>query len=72
MRFVGAKFWTALAPVSRVAFLVDSGAPLVALVVGMESMGDRVDGVVVSSVAKWVCGATYVVYDRHFLFRIGT
>ena len=38
MRFVGAKFWTALAPVSRVVFLADSGAPLVALVVGRVSM----------------------------------
>lgn len=38
MRFVGAKFWTALAPVSRVAFLIDSGAPLVASVVGRVSM----------------------------------
>lgn len=53
MRFGGAKFWTMLAPVSRVEFLVDSGAPLVALVVGRVSMV-FVGGVVVGSVV-WVC-----------------
>ena len=51
MRFGGAKFWTMLAPVSRVWFLVDSGAPLVAFVVGRESM--VLDGgVVVLSVVE--------------------
>ena len=57
MRFVGAKFWTTLAPVSRVAFLVDSVAPLVALVVGRVSMVAMV-AMVVSSVANGLCNAT--------------
>lgn len=65
MRFGGAKFWTALAPVSRLAFLNDSGAPLVALVVGRVSMV-FVGGVVVYAVIDWVCEATWIVYDRHF------
>jgi hypothetical protein len=37
-RLGGAKFWTMLAPVSRVLFLVLSGAPLVAFVVGRASI----------------------------------
>ena len=55
MRFVGAKFCTMLAPVSRVAFLVDSGAPLVALVVGRVSM------VVLVALwcLLWMCVADY-------------